>query len=136
MTYFNENSNENCSTCDNCQQEISDVMQVDVSNVEKDIIYCLQELYSIKQYVRLPQLVMTFMGSKDKEVIDQKLDWCDHYGKGKGKFRSSQKLTQFVQHLVMKGHLKESYKGIQYKQCIIYILSQIMFMTFLKTKSR
>ena len=112
-------------------------MQADVSNVEKDIIYCLQERYSIKQYVRLPQLVMTFMGSNDKDVIDQKLDWCDHYrkGKGKGKFRSSQKLTQFVQHLVVKGQLKESYKGIQYKQCIIYIEPDNVY-DILKTKSR
>ena len=120
-TYFNENSDEDCSTCDNCQQEISHVMQVDESNVAKDIIYCLRELYNIKQYVRLSELVMTFMGSKAKDVIDQKLDRCDHFGKGKGKFRSSQKLTQFVQHLVVKGHLKESYRGIQDKQCIIYI---------------
>ena len=94
-------------TCDNCQQEISDVMQVDVSNVEKDIC-CLQKLYSIKQCVRLPQLVITFMRSKDKDVIDKKLDQCDHYGKGKGKFRSSQKLAQSVQHLVERKLQKDS----------------------------
>ena len=84
------------------------------------------ELCNIKQHVKLAKLVMTFMGSKAKEIIDQKLDRSDFYGKGKRKFRSNQQLTSLVQQLIIKGILKKNFKVVQEKLCLTYLSGENM----------
>ena len=91
-----------------------------------EIIQCLKELNSVRQYVKLSKLVMTYIGSKAKDVSDQKFDKCHYYGKGKGSL-DLQRLTSFVLYLIVKGHLKENYKLIQGKQCLIYVSSENVF---------
>ena len=95
------------------------LQEEDMTEASKEIIQCLKELCNMKQRVKLGELVMTFMGSKTKEIIDQKLDRSDFYGKGKRKFRSNQQLTSFVQHLIVKGMFKENFKVVQEKQCLM-----------------
>ena len=119
--YFGETIPSSCNYCDNCQKTISVLQEQDMTEASKEIIQCLKELCNMKQHVKLAELVMTFMGSKAKEIIDQKLDRSDFYGKGKRKFRSNQQLTLFVQHLIIKGILKENFKLVQEKQCLIYL---------------
>ena len=96
--YFDENATLACNECDNCQKIVSATEQQDMTETAKEIIQCLKELNNVKQYVKLSELVMTYIGSKAKDVSDQKFDKCHYYGKGKGKFRSSQRLTSFVQY--------------------------------------
>ena len=104
--YFQEDEGEPCLLCDNCQKPDFKEKQ-DLTANEKQIIDCLRHLTFVNQRIRVQDLSQTYMGSEAKNILDNKFHKCPHYGSGKNTFKSTKKLTKFIQHLIMKGFVVE-----------------------------
>ena len=77
--------------------------QQDLTEDARSIIQCLQSLSYLKEPVLSKDLYLTYIGSKAKEVIDQKFDSCVNYGGSKKQFKTMKILSKFIEHLIVQG---------------------------------
>ena len=120
--YFGEDQGETCNTCDNCQRTVQQEEE-DLTEDARSIIQCLQSLSDVKERVLSKDLCLTYIGSKAKEVIDQKFDSCVNYGGGKKQFKTMKTLSKFIEHLIIQGFIEEKIKkGGELKQPTVYIV--------------
>jgi superfamily II DNA helicase RecQ len=80
--YFGENAGEPCKSCDICQQGVIQELK-NYTQEARNIIECLTNMIAVLPKVKVSHLVMTYMGSKAKEIIANKLNAIPQYGKGK-----------------------------------------------------
>jgi ATP-dependent DNA helicase RecQ len=105
VQYFNQNVPE-CNNCDNCQNS-THIESIEASIDAKNIIGCIEHMVKISDKVTFKGLVLTFLGSKRKEITKKKFNEVEYFGTGKGKF-SFVKASTFVQLLITKKILKEN----------------------------
>ena len=74
-----------------------------------------------KLKVKVRELVMTYMGSKAKDIFNNNFHMVIHYGKGKTSFKNSLIATQFVQYLIFEGFLKENLRNVEDKLSVTYV---------------
>ena len=94
--------------CDVCQREELPDQIRDCTQDAKDILECLTGMNAVKLKVKACELVMTYMASKAKDIINNNFHMVKHYGKGKTSFKNSSVAAQFVQYLICEGFLKEN----------------------------
>ena len=118
--YFAEEIGEPCRSCDVCQKEVT-YEASDYTREAISIIECLTSLLAIQSKVKVSNLVMTYMGSKAKEITSNNFHTVPHYGKGKTNFRNSSMLTKFVQQLIFRGILKENVRNVEERTTLTYL---------------
>lgn len=105
LQYFGEKIPE-CNNCDNCKNT-DHTECIEASNDAKNIISCVECMLQISVKVSFKALVLTFLGSKRKEITKKKFNEVECFGAGKGKF-SFFTASTFVQLLITKNILKEN----------------------------
>ena len=118
--YFEEEEGEPCKVCDVCQKGVIQEVK-DYTQEAKNVMECLTNLVAIQSHVKISQLVMTYMGSKGKEIITNGFKTVPQYGKGKTNFQNSSTLTKFVQHLIFEGFLKENLQNVEDRISLTYL---------------
>ena len=120
--YFQEEEGEPCELCDNCQESsVPTTSFRDLTESTKELITCLNQMVLIKPRIKLSELVMTYIGSKAKDVIDSKFNMCALYGKGKAQFKTAKQLSKFVEHLIYEEDLSENFRSLGESSYIVYI---------------
>ena len=126
--YFEQDEKEPCELCDNCQRVTLPTQQeTDMTIEAQELITCLQQMMLLKPKVKLGDLVMTYIGSRAKEILDSQFNSCGLYGKGKNKFKTARKLTKFVEHLIYQNVFKENFQSIREGRYIVYLTSDKAF---------
>lgn len=126
--YFDNEPGAKCETCDICQKTaIPTNNATDLTEETKDLVSCLQQMMLLKPKIKTSELVMTFMGSKAKDVLDNKFNSCEKYGKGSKRFKTARKLTQFLEYLINQNILKENFQAIKDSQYSINITMEGAF---------
>ena len=126
--YFEEDEGEPCGICDNCQQtSVARDDQQDVSEITKDAINCLSQMLVLKPRVKASELVSTLIGSKAKDVTENRFNTCLLYGKGKLKFKTSKKLSRFIEFLIQQDIFRENFKSIKEGQYIVYLTCEKVY---------
>ena len=74
------------------------------------ILQCLENMQKLIPKVTLHNLVLTFRGSKRKEVLNKNLNTIPEFGKGKERF-SEIGLKHFIQLLISDGVITETLPG-------------------------
>ena len=104
LQYFGEKA-QACNNCDNCKNP-NHHESIEASNDANNIVQCVEGMLKINKKVTLKALVLTFPGSKRKEITQNKFNELQYFGCGKKKF-SFQTASAFVQLLITKNILKE-----------------------------
>jgi ATP-dependent DNA helicase RecQ len=104
LQYFGENI-QACNSCDNCKNPTHHE-SIEATNDAKNIVRCVECVSKISKKVTHKALVLTFLGSKRKEISNKKFNELEYFGCGKGKF-SFQTASTFVQLLITRNVLKE-----------------------------
>ena len=104
LQYFGEKT-QACNNCDNCKNP-NHHESIEASNDANNIVQCVEGMLKINKKVTLKALVLTFLGSKRKEITQNKFNELQYFGCGKKKF-SFQTASVFVQLLITKNILKE-----------------------------
>lgn len=94
-----------CNNCDACQRADHQASR-DASEDGKNVIQCVQGMLQLVPKVTFKVTVLTFVGSRRKEVTAKKFNQVDKFGAGKGKF-SFQSASKFIQLLIVRNILKE-----------------------------
>jgi RecQ family ATP-dependent DNA helicase len=118
--YFGENAGEPCKSCDICQQGVIQELK-DYIHEARNIIECLTNLIAVIPKVKVSHLVMTYMGSKAKEIIANKLNAIPQYGKGKNTFPNITSLTKFIRHLIFEGYLRENLQSVENRMSLTHL---------------
>ena len=115
--YFGEDEGDSCHVCDICQTGVVNETK-DYTDAAKNLVQCLASLLTIQPKVKLSELVMTYMGSKAKEILNKGFHAVPMYAKGKNTFRNTVLVTEFVQHLIFKGLIIENLPNIQQRMSL------------------
>ena len=107
--------------CDVCQREELPDQIRDCTQDAKDILERLTGMNAVKLKVKVCELVMTYMGSKAKDIINNNFHMVKHYGKGKTSFKNSSVAAQFMQYLICEGFLKENLWNVEDKVSVTYV---------------
>ncbi len=91
----------------------------DMTEEAKGVVACLRDLMNIETKVTKSELMLTYIGSKAKDVFSQHFDKCEHYGKVKGKFKSATRLSAFVEHLIIHNVIEENFKSLAEKHYLL-----------------
>lgn len=118
--YFGEDEGDCCHVCDICQKGIVNETK-DYTDEAKNLVQCLASLISSQPKVKLSELVMTYMGSKAKEILNKGSHTVPLYGKGKSTFKNTVTLTEFVQHLIFKGIIVENLPNIEQRMSLTHL---------------
>ena len=105
--YFGEDEGSHCGVCDVCQSGVVHEMK-DFTLEAKNIVNCLANLITINPNVKIPDLAMTYMGSKSKGIITKGFHVVALYGSGKTAFKNVASATTFIHHLILKGIITEN----------------------------
>lgn len=100
LRYFGQEPETDCQRCSNCNQTFD---ARDITIVAQQILSCvlrLRERYGIKVVVGV------LRGSKDKKIIDARLDKLSTYGLMRG--LSDKVITGYVRYLITEGYLRMS----------------------------
>ena len=97
LNYFGEDYKENCNKCSNCDTEKS---KEDKTIDAQKVIYCV---YRVKRGYGVGMLVDVLRGSKNKKLLDLKLNEVSTYGIMKE--YSKDDLTEFINTLIALGYL-------------------------------
>lgn len=100
LRYFGQEPEADCQRCSNCNQTY-DVE--DITIVAQQILSCvlrLRERYGIKVVIGV------LRGSKDKKIVDARLDQLSTYGLMRG--LSDKVVMGYVRHLITEGYLRMS----------------------------
>eukprot|EP00112_Aurelia_sp_Birch-Aquarium-sp1_P018841 Seg4562.3 transcript_id=Seg4562.3/GoldUCD/mRNA.D3Y31 product="ATP-dependent helicase SGS1" protein_id=Seg4562.3/GoldUCD/D3Y31 len=119
--HFQYDLDQPCGICRNCQRAVMPGSKEDMTVEAKGVVACLRDLMHIKARVTKSELVLTHIGSKAKDVFSQHFDKCEHYGKGKAKFKSATRLSAFVEHLIIHNVIKEHFKSLAEKHYLLYL---------------
>ena len=87
----------------------------------QELITCLQQMMLLKPKVKLGDLVMTYICSRAKEILDSQ------FNSGKNKFKTARKLTKFVEHLIYQNVFKENFQSIREGRYIVYLTNDKAF---------
>lgn len=101
-----------CNLCDVCQNDKVTDEVTDHTQEAKNVLECLSSMMVVQSRVKVSELVMTFMGSNAKDILNKKFHMVPQYGKGKVCFRNSSVATQFIQFLIFQGFLKENLRNV------------------------
>ena len=107
--YFDDGSmSELCNTCDVCQKEEVPEQVRDCTQEASDVLECLTSMMVSQSRVKVGGLVMTYMGSKAKDVLSKSFHMVPQYGKGKSSFKNISVATQFIHFMIFeaRGSLK------------------------------
>ena len=108
--FFGEQGADKCGTkCDFCLGGTSNIKE-DGKNDALTILQCLENMQKLIPKVTLHNLVLTFRGSKRKEVLNKNLNTIPEFGKGKERF-SETGLKHFIQLLISDGVITETLPG-------------------------
>lgn len=118
--YFEEDQGNPCTLCDVCQKGIIHEAK-DYSQEARNLMDCLTSLIAIQSKIKVTELVLTYMGSKAKGIINTGFHRVPQYGKGKTHFRNASVLTQFVQHLIFKGFFMENLRDMEDRVSLTYL---------------
>lgn len=118
--YFGEDDGDCCGVCDTCEKGSVPDMK-DCTNEAKNLVTCLASLIAIQPKVKLSELVMTYMGSKAKEVLHKGFHAVPLYGKGKKTFKNTVNLSQFVQHLIFKEIIVENLQNNENRMTLTHL---------------
>lgn len=105
LQYFGE-SVADCNNCDACHKADHQASS-DASEDGKSVIQCVEGMLPLGHKVTFKAVVLTFLGSKRKEVTVKKFNEVQKFGTGKGKF-SFQSASKFIQLLIVRNILKEN----------------------------
>ena len=105
LRYFGE-STADCNSCDACQK-VDHGASRDASEDGKNVVQCVESMLQLGSKVTFTSVVLTFLGSKRKEVTTKKFNEVPKYGTGKGKF-TFQSASKFLHLLIVKNILKEN----------------------------
>ena len=105
LQYFGESVGD-CNNCDACQKADQPASR-DASEDGKSVVQCVEGMLQLGAKVTFKRVVLTFLGSKQKEVTAKKFNEIQKFGAGKGKF-SFQSASKFVQLLIVRNILKEN----------------------------
>ena len=97
LNYFGENYEENCNKCSNCDTE---QRKEDKTIDAQKVISCV---YRVKRGYGVGMLVDVLRGSKNKKLLDLKLNEVSTYGIMKE--YSKDELTEFINTLIALGYL-------------------------------
>lgn len=97
LNYFGEEYEGNCNKCSNCDTEQS---KEDKTIDAQKVIYCV---YRVKRGYGVGMLVDVLRGSKNKKLLDLKLNEVSTYGIMKD--YSKDNLTEFINTLIALGYL-------------------------------
>ena len=110
IEFFGEQGADKCGTkCDFCLGGTSNIKE-DGKNDALTILQCLENMQKLIPKVTLHNLVLTFRGSKRKEVLNKNLNTIPEFGKGKERF-SETGLKHFIQLLISDGVITETLPG-------------------------
>ncbi len=116
VIYFgHEDVGETCNLCDVCQKEEAPDQVSDLTQEAKDVLECITSMMVLQSRIKVTELVMTYMGSKAKEILNKNVHMIPQYGKGKASFKNSSVATWFVQFLIFQGFLKENLRSVEDK---------------------
>ena len=104
LQYFGESVGD-CNFCDDCQKADQPASR-DASEDRKSVVQCVEGTLQLGAKVTFKAVVLTFLGSKRKEVTAKKFNQIQKFGAGKEKF-SFQSASKFVQLLIVRNILKE-----------------------------
>ena len=119
--YFEEDEGEPRMLCDNCQKP-DNGEENNMAADAQQLIDCLRHMTFSNQQVKVQGLSQTYMGSKARSILENKFDRCAYYGAGKHTFKSLEKVTKFIEHLIIKGFIEEVLtKSIDLKHATVHI---------------
>ena len=61
--------------------------------IQKKLMHCVTNLTVLQSRIKVPDLVLTYMGSKSKAVVSCGFNGVPQYGKGKVNFKTASALT-------------------------------------------
>ena len=105
LQYFGEVVGD-CNNCDACHKAHHPASR-DASEDGKSVVQCVEGMLHLHSKVSLKQVVLTFIGSKQKEVTAKKFNEVQKFASGKGNF-SFQSASKFIQLLIVRNILKEN----------------------------
>ena len=120
--YFNNRLEKTCGLCDLCElTSVTQCSKVDFTTTTFKLLICLRNMILIHPYIKMSQLVSTFMGSKSKEIVDKKFNSCSGYGDGKPIFKFTTKASKFIEFLVIEDILRENCKQTRDNQFLVHL---------------
>ena len=105
LQFFGESVGD-CNNCDVCHKPDHQASR-DASDDGKNVIQCVEGMLQVGPKVTFKAVVLTFIGSKRKEVTAKEFNEVQKFGSGKGKF-TFQSASKFVQLLIVKDIVQEN----------------------------
>ncbi len=143
--YFGDDESMNgiCNTCDVCQKEEHPEQVRDCTQEAKDILECLTSMMVTQSRIKVSELVMTYMGSKAKDVLSKNFHMVPQYGIGKTSFKNISVATQFLHYMIFEGFLNENLHNVDARGSLTFVthgniasllnnVSKVFFSTNLK----
>lgn len=122
VEYFGEGTREPCDgKCDVCLRGAT----VDSQDGNEDALHvlsCLENMQRLHPKVTFQQLILTYRGSKRKEVVARAYNTVPEYGKGKDTF-SDARLKQFIQLLISESVIVECLRDAKEISTTPYLIS-------------
>ena len=120
--YFDDGSmSELCNTCDVCQKEEVPEQVRDCTQEASEVLECLTSMMVSQSRVKAGDLVMTYMGSKAKDVLSKSFHMVPQYGKGKSSFKNISVATQFIHFMIFEGFLKENLPNVEARGSLTFV---------------
>ena len=122
VEYFGEGTRESCKgKCDFCLGGVR-VDRQDGNDDALQVLSCLESMQQLHPKVTLQQLILTYRGSKRKEVIAKACSMVPKFGKGKDTF-SDARLKQFIQLLISESIIVECLRDAKEISTTPYLIS-------------
>ena len=122
VEYFGEGTRESCDgKCDFCLGGVR-VDRQDGNDDALQVLSCLESMQQLHPKVTLQQLILTYRGSKRKEVISKAYNTVPEFGKGKDTF-SDARLKQFIQLLISESIIVEFLRDAKEISTTPYLIS-------------
>ena len=121
--YFGDDESMNaiCNTCDVCQKEEHPEQVRDCTQEAKDILECLTSMMVTQSRIKVSELVMTYMGSKAKDVLSKNFHMVPQYGIGKTSFKNISVATQFLHYMIFEGFLNENLHNVDARGSLTFV---------------
>ena len=110
-----------CNTCDVCQKEEVPEQVRDCTQEASDVLECLTSMMVTQSRVKVVDLVMTYMGSKAKDVLSKSFHMVPQYGKGKSSYKNISVATQFIHFMIFEGFLKENLPNVEARGSLTFV---------------